>query len=145
MANLVYNSLFEKLMNGEIDFDTDTIKIALLKDTYSPDAAHDTWADIKADQVTGVTGYNNTAGGSALAGVTIADKKLDATNPVWTITGTLTCAYAVIYKYIDDAGSPDDTSPLVCLLDLGGNKSVTDGNFTIEFHANGIITWSQIS
>jgi len=142
MANLVYDSFFEDLMDGALDLNTDTIKVALLQGAsggtpYTPNSAHAVFDDVDGSEISG-TGY--TAGGETLANPAITDAKFDADDVVWS-GATFTTAYAVVYK---DSGDPA-TSPLICLLDLGGEKSVTAGTFTLEFHSNGIMTFEQIS
>ncbi len=41
MADVIYNSLKKRLMDGSIDFDADTIKVALVTSLYSPDQDND--------------------------------------------------------------------------------------------------------
>ena len=36
MANVIYNSFKSKIMDGSIDLDTDTIKVALVTSSYTP-------------------------------------------------------------------------------------------------------------
>lgn len=67
---VVYPQFKLRQFNGNaIDFDTDTIKVAILNSTFAYNAAHAFWSDISANQVSG-TGY--TAGGTAVTGVTVA-------------------------------------------------------------------------
>ena len=66
MADVIYNAFKKNIMNGGIDLDTDTIKVALVTATYTPDQdLHEDFADL-TNEVVG-TGY--TAGGGALAAV----------------------------------------------------------------------------
>lgn len=137
MADLIYNTFREYMADNTIDMDNDTFKICLLADTYTPDAeAHTVYADISANEITG-TGY--TATGVALTSVVwtraAATVTFDAADPTWS-SATFTARYAVIYS--DTPTSPAD--PLVCLIDFLGNKSVSNGTFTINFNASGILT-----
>jgi len=60
--------------------------------------------------------------------------KIDAADVIWTFTATRVARYAVIYS---DTGVGD---PLICFIDFGANKTVTDaGTLTITFSADGII------
>jgi hypothetical protein len=68
MAATVYGPSFQSLFNGEIDFDTDTIKAALATSAYTPDFGTHRYFSSVTNQVTG-TGY--TAGGVALASKTV--------------------------------------------------------------------------
>jgi hypothetical protein len=83
-----------------IDWDTDTIKVALTTSTYTPDQdTHDFFNDV-TNEITG-TGYS--AGGATLTSPTVTydtatnQVRLDAADTTWT-TSTLTARYAVVYK-----------------------------------------------
>ncbi len=134
MADIIYNSFKEYLGDGTVDMDDDVFKIALLTSDYTPDAAHTSYSDISADEVSG-DGY--TAGGATLAGVswTSADgtATFDADDPEWT-SATFTARYAAIYDYT----AANDA--LVKLFDFGGDKSVSNGTFSIQFNESGVIT-----
>ena len=60
MANVIYNRFKRDIANGNIDLDTDTIKVTLVTGAYTPDQdAHD-----KRDDITNeVSGTGDTAGG----------------------------------------------------------------------------------
>ena len=135
MADLIFNKAKEYIGDGTIDLDDDTLKIMLLADTYTPDAADEVKADIVAHELAAEDGYS--AGGATLANVTWAEDSgtvtLDADDPVWT-SASFTTRYAVVYS--DTPSSPAD--PLICLLDLAANRTGLGGNFYINFHANGI-------
>jgi len=137
MASLIYNSFKVKIMNGSIDLDTDTIKVALVTASYTADQdAHDFFDDV-TNEISG-TGY--TAGGATLSGVTITQDNtnnlayLDATDTSWTIS-SLTARGAVIYK---STGTPS-TSPLVAYIDFSSDKSSASSTFTIQWSASGIL------
>lgn len=127
----------EYIGDGTIDLDDDDLRIMLLADTYTPDQTDAVKADIVAHELAGANGYST--GGYLLQSVTWANTagvtKLDAADPVWT-TATFTCRYAVVYS--DTPSSPAD--PLICLLDLGANKTGQGGNFYITLHADGIMS-----
>lgn len=137
MADVIYNAFKANIMNGGIDLDTDTIKVALVTSSYVADQdAHDDFADI-TNEVAG-TGY--TAGGAALASkaVTADDTDnegvFDAQDVTWS-SSTITARGAVIYK---DTGVAA-TSLLVCYLDFGSDQSSSAGDFTISWNAEGIL------
>ena len=136
----MYGNALVKALNKEIDWDSDTIKVALVSSTYTPDQdAHDYWDDVSANEVTG-TGY--TAGGAALATKTITYTgatnviKLDADDTSWT-SSTITARYAVIY---DASPVADSAKPLLGYVDFGQNESSSNGTFTIAWNASGIFT-----
>jgi len=141
MADAIYNSFKKKIMDGSIDLDTDTIKVVLVTSSYTPNIDTHTQYSHITNQVTG-TGY--TAGGATLANKSVAvdttnDRaKFDADDTTWT-TASITARGAIIYKYVDNAGSPDDTSPLICYKDFGADVTSTNADFTIKWHADGIL------
>lgn len=136
MANAIYNSFKRDIMNGGIDLDTDTIKVALVTSTYTPNIdTHDNFDDI-TNEVTG-TGY--TAGGATLSVTVSADTTddegvFDATDVTWS-SSTITARGAVIYKSTGTAS----TSKLICYIDFGEDKVSSAGNFVITWAAEGII------
>lgn len=135
MADLIYTSFKMDIMNGNIDLDTDTIKVMLVTSSYTPSAAHNRRDDI-TNEVTG-TGY--TAGGATLASKTVTNVStagvFDASDVVWT-TSTITARGAVLYKSRGGASSADE---LICYLDFVSDKISTAGSFTIAWNASGIL------
>lgn len=137
MADVIFNSFKMKIMNGAIDLDTDTINVALVTSTYTPNQdTHVFFSDV-TNEVTG-TGY--TAGGATLAGVTVTQDDIDnegvfdANDVSWT-TATITARAAVVYK----STGIGSTSPLICYIDFGADKVSTAGTFTIAWNAEGIL------
>lgn len=137
MADVVFNSFKKKIMDGSIDLDTDTIKVALVTSSYTPDQdSHDFFDDV-TNEVSG-TGY--TAGGAALANKSVtADNTdnegvFDADDVTWS-SSTITARGAVIYKSTGTAS----TSPLIAYIDFGSDKSSSAGNFTISWNSEGIL------
>lgn len=142
MASKMYGNLIQRAFNGEVDYDTDTIKVALLTSAYVPDQDnHQTWSQVKASEVTG-TGY--VAGGATLSGKTITYDPgnnvtvLDAEDVTWA-NSTITARYAVIY---DDAGAADNEKVLLGYVDFGVDQASTNGNFTITWDASGIFRFT---
>ena len=137
MASVTFNSFKKHLMNGGIDLDTDTIRVALVTEDYTPDQdAHEYFDDV-TNEVVGV-GY--TADGAALAGKAVTQDDtdnegvFDANDTEWT-TATITARAAVIWK---DTGT-DATSPLIRYHDFGEDKTTTGTTFTITWAAEGIL------
>lgn len=137
MADLIYNSFKQKIMDGSIDLDTDTIKVALVTSSYTPDAdTHEDFADV-TNEVSG-TGY--TAGGETIANTAVTKDTTDdegvwdGDDVTWS-SSTITARGAVIYK---DSGTAS-TSWLICYLDFGSDKSSSSGDFTIQFGSEGIL------
>lgn len=137
MADVIYNNFKKLIMNGGIDLDTDTIKVALVTSSYTPDQdAHDFFDDV-TNEVSG-TGY--TAGGATLANKAVtADNTdnegvFDADDASWS-TSTITARAAVLYKSTGTAS----TSALICYIDFSTDKISTAGTFTIAWNSEGIL------
>ena len=136
MADVIFDNFKKNIMNGNIDLDTNTIKVALVTSGYTPTQATHEFFNQVTNEVTG-TGY--TAGGSTLASsaVTAAGGKgvFDANDTTWE-TSTITARAAVIYK---DTGAPS-TSPIIAYIDFGADKVSSGGEFKITWNASGILT-----
>lgn len=135
MASGIYERFKANLMNKEVDIGAsgDVIQVALMDNVHVFSATDNVWSDVSANEITG-TGY--TADGAVLAGQAVtqaATTKWDGTDTAWT-TATFTAYFAVLW---DNTVATDD---LICCFDFGGAKTVTAGTFTIQWHANGIIT-----
>jgi hypothetical protein len=130
------------VFNKKIDFDSDTIKIALCTSSYSPDQdAHDYFDDI-TNEVANGNGY--TSGGATLANCSITYTgatnilKLDADDVTWS-NSTITARYAVIYNATPGTAG---TNPLIAYIDFGADVSTISGSFVIQFNSDGIITFT---
>ena len=138
MASKLYGNFLLKALNKEVDFDSDTIKVALVSSSYTPDQdAHDYFNDVSTYEVTG-TGY--TAGGATLASKTATYDS--ATNVVILDAADTTCASSTItarYAVIYDSTGTASTSPLIGYVDFGSDQSSTSGNFTITWDSTGIV------
>jgi hypothetical protein len=140
MASKLYGNFLLKALNKEVDWDSDTIKVALLTSSYTPDQdAHDYFNDVSSAEVTGATGY--TAGGATLASKTITYDSgtnvlvLDAADTTWA-SSTITARYAVVY---DASGGNAASNALIGYVDFGSDQSSSNGNFTITWDSTGIV------
>lgn len=119
------------LLDGEFDFGTGTsqvFKIALYTASATLDAT--TTAYTTSNEVVG-TGY--TAGGNTLTVSQVPTSTgttawLDFADSTWS-SATITARGALIYL------ANGTTNPAVCVLDFGGDKTSTNGDFTIIFPA----------
>lgn len=140
MASGIYNNYKVRMLGSGTmaDLDGDTIKIALLTSSYTPDFdAHDFFDDVSANEV-GASGTYS-AGGATLSVTLTQDNTdnegvFDATDVSWT-SATITARYAIIYK----STGVSSTSPLIALIDFGSNQTSTAGTFAITFAAEGIV------
>jgi len=136
----VYGLALDALADADVDWLADTIKVALVTSSYTPNQdTHDFFDDVSANEVTG-TGY--TAGGITLANKTRTydtatnTLKLDADDVSWS-NSTITARYAIIYKSRGGAASADE---LLGYLDFQSNVSSSAGPFSIAWNAAGIFT-----
>ncbi len=115
------------LLLGEHDMDTDTIKIALYTSAATLDAS--TTVYTTSDEVVG-TGY--TAGGNTLTGASVSLSSttafVDFSDTTWS-TATITARGALIYN-------SSKSNKAVAVLDFGGDKTSTAGDFTVQFPTN---------
>ena len=131
MSSGIYNRFKANLMNKVVDLEADTINVGLYDNSHAFTAADTTYTTTNELATTG--GY--TQGGQALAGKAVTEAATtywDATDASWT-SATFTAYHAVIY---DSTAASD----LICSIDFGGAQTVTSGTFTIQWHANGIIS-----
>lgn len=137
MASGIYNRFKANVLNKVVDWEADTIDVALLDNSHAFDADNNVWGDVSANEISG-TGY--TAGGETLANAAVTQDdtndraKADGDNVAWT-SATFSAWHAVIFD-------TTATSNLVCSFDFGGQQQVTAGTFTIQWHTDGIITLS---
>lgn len=123
-------SFKSELLGGTHDLDTDTLKIALIKDspTGTYGAATTNYSDVtgNSDEATG-TGY--TAGGQNLDGASITTSGttalVDFSDEVFADV-TVSCDGCVIYN-------SSQSNKAICVIDFGGTVSATAGDLTIEF------------
>lgn len=133
-----YGNALLKALNKEINWSTDTIKVALVTSAYTPDQDNHAYFSSITGEATG-TGY--TAGGATLASKTATYTAatnvitLDAADVTWT-SSTITARYAVIY---DASPGTAATNPLLAYVDFGADQTSTNGNFSITWDANGIL------
>jgi len=121
-------SFKQALLDGEMDFSSDTaqtFKIALYTSSATLDATTTVYS--ATNEVSG-TGYS--AGGNTLTISTNPTTSgttayLSFSNTTWS-SATITARGALIYK-------SGGTNPAVAVLDFGGDKTSTAGDFTIQF------------
>ena len=118
-GNYTCNSFKSGLIDGDFDFDTDTIKMAL----YTNNATLN--ADTAAYTATGEV----SASGYTAGGVTLTVEKGLSNNTAYisfenaTVSAAFTARGALIYK---------DGGAAICVLDFGSDKTST-ATFTVTF------------
>jgi hypothetical protein len=127
-------SFKNELLYGVHDFDAstgDTFNIALYTSSATLDASTTAYS---ATNETSGTGYS--AGGQALTNVNPTTSGTtaftDFADETFS-TATITARGALIYNTTPNTGSLSVTNPAVVVLDFGGDKTSTAGDFTIVF------------
>ena len=123
-------SFKSELLGGTHDLDTHSVKIALIKATPAGTygAATTNYSDVtgNSDEASG-TGY--TAGGQVLDSVTISTDGttaiIDIADEVFT-SATVSSDGCIIYN-------ASASNAAICVIDFGGTKTSTNGDFTIQF------------
>jgi hypothetical protein len=139
----VFEEFADTLGMEYFDFDSDTLKLALIDNTTAPTAADTTpaWGDYSANEVTGGTSY--TAGGDALTTLSWTEAAgvatLDADDVVWSQDGSgpTDIYWGILY---DDTPTTPLADPAICFVDMGGAVSLQDGDVTVAWNASGIFT-----
>ena len=123
----------------------DTFKVAMFTNSSSIDA--DTTGYTTSNEVSGT---NYTAGGAALGSVTngLADNSssvptafLDFADTTWSSSTISSARGALIYNSTLSGASTGSTTtaaayPAVAVINFGGDKSSSAGDFTIQYPAN---------
>ena len=124
MANALYALGKEKILSGAINFVSDTIKVALVKNTYPQNLTTDDFYDDISAYVIGTP--------QTLAAKSVALGVFDAGDVTYTaVTAGDTLEGVVIYKDTGVAG----TSPLLAYIDTitGFPLATNGGDITIQW------------
>lgn len=130
MASGIYNVHKGDLMKKNIDLENDDIKVMLLDNNHTFSDTDSIIGDVDSNEISGT---NYTAGGESLTNKNVSvgsTTAFDASDVSWS-SASITAYHAVLYN--------NTTNNLICSFDFGGEKSVTDGVFTIEWGSNGIL------
>lgn len=124
MANSLYSKGKEKMLSASINFPSDTIKVALILNTYPQNLTTDEFYSSISTYVIGTP--------QTLASKTVTDGVLDAADVTWTaVAGGSTFEAVVIYKDTGVAG----TSPLLAYIDTitGFPLASNGGDITVQW------------
>ena len=130
---------------GSSAISADTFKVAMFTNSSSIDA--DTTGYSTSNEVSGT---NYTAGGEALGSVTntlgdnsssVPTAYLDFADTTWSSSTISSARGALIYNStLSTAGTGSTTNhaatPAVAVINFGGDKSSSSGDFTIQYPAN---------
>ncbi len=130
MASNLYNPGLEKLLDGTIDFENDTINVLLVDTNHTFDKTHEFVDDVDTNEASG-TGYSRKTLANASIALDAANDRVefDADNPSYTALDAGTIAAAIIFKQVTD----DTDSPLIAQIDFA--DLVTNGS-DVELQIN---------
>ena len=128
------NSFKTEILGGVHDLDSHSLKLALIKaspsGTYNEDTTNYSDVTGNSDEASG-TGY--TATGAAITGPSISlsgdTAIVDFTDVVFT-SATISADGCIIYN-------TDASNKAIAVIDFGGTKTSTNGDFTVEFPPTG--------
>jgi hypothetical protein len=128
MASFVYNSVLTDLVNGDLDFAVDSLKLLLVGVGYTASKdGHDRRNDVSSE----ISGTGYTAGGNATTCTITNDtnKKILTFSSVSWPSATFTTAGGVIFKARGGASSADE---LIAYLDFSGEVVSSGGTFSVS-------------
>ena len=139
------NAFKLELLKGNHDFDNDTFRVALIKEspTGTFGAATVAYSDLGSDQASG-TGYTSTfdtVSTGAQAAIATGYPQMDGTTAVMDFDDAVFTSVTVqadgCILYNPNA---DSAANVIAVFDFGGTVSATAGDFTIQFPAPGAST-----
>ena len=135
ITSAVCSSFKQELLQGKHDFDSsggDTFKIALYTSSATLGAATTDYST--TNEITNDAGSAYVAGGATLtnAGVSLSSTTAFTDFDVVSYSSaSFTANGALIYNTTTDGGT--GTTDAVCVIAFGGDKTATNGTFTIQF------------
>lgn len=127
MANTLYDKARERFLRGQINWDTDTMKVCLVdKNVYTPNfTTHEYLSDVSGSAIT--------AAGVTLTGKASTGGAADANDVTFTAVSGNESEALIIYKDTGDTA----TSPLILLIDSATGLPITPNGGDI------IVVWDN--
>tara|TARA_R100001015_G_C4628120_1_gene188089 strand:- start:366 stop:842 length:477 start_codon:yes stop_codon:yes gene_type:complete len=144
MANYVPYEFKKDLLKGNFDFPSDTIYLALYTSVSAyPVASATVYSSATAGQVAATGNYatdGRTCGAASVANAGSQPQSIylnfagdgSGANTITWSTSTITAAYGVMYQR-QGSGGTTANQRLVAVLDFGGSKSSSNGDFKVVF------------
>ena len=146
----IFDSFYLVMAQKKLDLESDTLKVMLLTDAYTPDLAnHKVITDITGlspnPEVESIASPDNgyTQGGEALQNVTLTQSgspvrtKLDADDTTF-LSLTAEFRYAVIW---DETADDQDLLFLITFDTTPANITISGIDFIVRWSTDGIIDW----
>lgn len=127
MANTLYDKARERFLRGQINWDTDTMKVCLVdKNVYTPNfTTHEYLSDVSGSAII--------AAGVTLTGKSSTGGAADANDVTFTAVSGAESEALIIYKDTGDTA----TSPLLALIDSATGLPITPNGGDI------IVVWDN--
>ena len=135
-----YGLGFLSILNKEVDWASDAIRVSLHHNLVPNQDTYDYWDDVVGTEcpATGNYVHNGELLGTPTIGYTAGTNVVKLSgDPVTWAGATIHATHAVIY---DSTPGADATNPLIAYVDFGGDVDSTAGDFTITWNAGGILT-----
>jgi len=144
MANYVPYEFKKDLLKGNFNFPSDTIYLALYTSVAAyPVASATVYSSATSGQVAAAGGYTTdgrTCGTASVANAGSQPQSIylnfagdgSGANTITWSTATITAAYGVMYQRQGSGGTAANQR-LVAVLDFGGSKSSSSGDFKVVF------------
>lgn len=140
VTTTVYGLAQKHFANADINWGSDTIKVALLTSTYTPaQDTHEFYSDL-TNELSASGNYST--GGASLTGTAKSydastnNEKLTADNLTFSaLTPSSAFRYAVVYK----STGTGTTSPLIAYINFGADQNPGGSDFAIAWAATGVL------
>ena len=136
----IYGLGMKHLANADINWGTDTIKVALVTSSYTPNQdTHEFYSDL-TNELSASGNYST--GGSSL---TSCAKSYDSANNRENLTAdnltfaALTPSAAFRYGIVYKSTGTGSTSPLIAYINFGADQSPGGSDFVIAWAATGVL------
>ena len=136
-VNYWYLSAKGDILSGDIDVKDDTLKMILVKNTYTPDTVnHDEYADVSAHEI-------SASGSYSVGGVTVGARtlSLDSTTEEAMLDCsdiTITSLTAEDVRYLVFYASKSG-NPLLFCCDLEADYDFTGNNVSVQINSDGFV------
>lgn len=149
MASVMPNKFRTLLLNSGINLLTDTIKVMLVSNTYTPDKDHSFVSSITSGTTKELSGTGYVAGFGGSGRKTLASKTVtqndtsdigyfDAADVTWTGINAGTVGYVVVLKEV----TSDADSPIIAIHDVSPDVVTNGGDYTVQWASDGVLKLS---
>jgi hypothetical protein len=146
----IYDKMLKFLWDGTIDFDTDTLKCALISSLYQFNPSHYQFSEVSENEIEEIESPDNgySSGGAIITGVNIIETSpsmatFTCNNISWTML-IATFKYAILYANITRNGV---VNPLFGCIDLNFGSSssiVVNGvDYQIQISQDGLFVLTK--